>query len=114
MLVLPTSHVLDVGTGQPMKDARAWIASEEKNLLPLAASNGEDWQPIEGEILTFSDDAARLSRLDHLELFHPGEESLYHRVLALTNSAPPQLTWVYVAPDGKLPPESQRMGPRWP
>lgn len=112
MLEIPPQHVLAVGTGDYEHDAALAARLAGSTLSPPAPVTG-DWEMIFGEVQTFDDPAARLPRLDVLENFRPGGESLYHRVVVRLQS-PHELVWTYVAADGRLPAGAVRTGPRWP
>jgi gamma-glutamylcyclotransferase (GGCT)/AIG2-like uncharacterized protein YtfP len=113
MLQVPPEHILAIGTGDYLEDAAlpSKLASQG---LPPAPNISGDWEPIFGEIHTFDDPLRRLPAWDALEDFHPGGESLYHRVVLRV--LPPQstLVWTYVAANGRLPAAAARIGPCWP
>ena len=67
---------------------------------------------VYGELLTFEDPEERLPKLDHLEGFDPGGQSLYRRVLVPVEiSARSLLAWTYAV--GK-PTGTHLPGGRWP
>jgi gamma-glutamylcyclotransferase (GGCT)/AIG2-like uncharacterized protein YtfP len=55
---------------------------------------------VYGEVLTFDDPENRLPAIDRLEGFHPGDPSLYRRVLVPVRTKETVLpTWLYVVGD---------------
>jgi gamma-glutamylcyclotransferase (GGCT)/AIG2-like uncharacterized protein YtfP len=121
MLLVPESSVQAVGTGDPCVDARLL---EELQSQPVAGRSEpvkddrkwSDWEWIEGDLFRYDSDLeTRLSRLDELEDFRPGQPSLYHRaIVAARTETGDRWVWTYVAPKGQLPPGAVRMPPRWP
>ena len=97
VLVVPEGTILARGTADAAADARrqASVDAEPKALDPT-------WCDVPGELLTFDDAQTRLPRIDRLEGFRPGAESLYRRVLLSIRSATgSSLTaWAYV--EGEL------------
>jgi gamma-glutamylcyclotransferase (GGCT)/AIG2-like uncharacterized protein YtfP len=59
--------------------------------------DGENWQRIEGELITIPDPERTLPPIDRLEGFHPGGESLYLRVLVpvRTSGERVETAWCY-------------------
>jgi gamma-glutamylcyclotransferase (GGCT)/AIG2-like uncharacterized protein YtfP len=96
-LVVPEGTILAQGTADAAADARrqASVVAEAKAADPT-------WSDVPGELLTFDDPQTRLSRLDRLEGFRPGAESLYRRVLLPIRRASGSslAAWVYV--EGEL------------
>lgn len=113
MLQVPSDLILATGTSDPMADLATQLRfgnhSSDHN-----ASATDDWEPIEGEILSFAEGSPVLSRLDRLEDFRPDDPAAtYLRALVpLLGGAAP--AWTYVAPNGRLPIASRRIGARWP
>jgi gamma-glutamylcyclotransferase (GGCT)/AIG2-like uncharacterized protein YtfP len=60
--------------------------------------DGENWQLVEGELITLPDPERTLPPIDRLEGFHPGGESLYLRVLVpvRTSGERVEVVWCYV------------------
>lgn len=119
---LPQGYPMLATPGEPLAigtcDAAADVAVQEQMALQRPAESGRteqladgDWESIHGEILSFDDAEIRLPMLDELEDFHPEGPSLYRRVLL--HSEQGQVVWTYVAPEGRLPPGAERIGPRW-
>ena len=111
MLVVPAAHVLAVGTNDPAFDVETLAEIEADELQQEA--EGADWEQITGEIFSFGDPEVRLPRIDELEEFVPGGNSLYHRVIVPAMHAVIEPVWTYVAPEGRVPPGSARMGTSW-
>jgi len=99
--------ILAMGTEDPFADVATqagWFARFEAEGQPY--QDGPDERPhpvlsaVAGEVFTFDDPEARLPRLDALEGFRPGGNSLYRRVLV-----PVQIKetvfpiWLYVGED---------------
>lgn len=113
MLVVPEADVLAVGSSDPMADAALLVRLSSPPPNAKGALEG-DWEPIQGELFTFDDPQDRLPRLDALEDFRPGEDCLYHRAIVPVHHTRTELAWTFIAPAGRLPPGSTRMGPSWP
>ena len=106
MLEVPEGLILEVGTDDPLADV-ATQARWAQRLEEL----GQDYGPggeaatrghvgaVVGEVFVFDDPEARLPRLDALEGFRPGGNSLYSRVLLPIRADSTHIipVWVYVA-----------------
>lgn len=133
MLTVPDSSVLALGSADLAADLRRFaevkqaFAMQKANPTdtiskpPTDADSDEDWQPIQGEIYAWPAQAIvenqhRLSRLDQLEDFLPGQpDALYHRAIVLAQHTDGwEPVWVYIAPAGKLPQGVSPMGRSWP
>jgi len=118
MLVVPESQILLHGSADYADDARRGldVSLDDRQAEPDPAA-GDPWQAIEGEVMAFGDPASRLPLLDRLEDFRPGAtDSLYHRVVypvRLLESDAVVPSWVYIAPAGRLPAGSLRIGCVW-
>lgn len=104
MLTVPRQTVLAVGTTDPLHDAGTQAAFRGRPLqsateIEASADLGPHWRRIRGELITFDDPAIRLPALDELEDFHPGQPSLYLRVLVAAQTSQRSFTpaWAYVA-----------------
>jgi hypothetical protein len=77
-------------------------AQRQVTVVTEAELNDPTWSDVPGELLTFDDPDKRLPRIDRLEGFHPGAESLYQRVLLPIRCANGLRTsaWAYV--EGEL------------
>ncbi len=75
-LVVPEEAILARGTADAAADARRQVT-----VVAEAELHDPTWSDVPGELLTFDDPEERLPRIDGLEGFHPGAESLYLRVL---------------------------------
>jgi gamma-glutamylcyclotransferase (GGCT)/AIG2-like uncharacterized protein YtfP len=97
VLVVPEETILARGTADAAADAhrQASVVAEGKAPDP-------SWSDVPGELLTFDDPQTRLPRIDKLEGFRPGAESLSRRVLipirCVTGSS--VAAWAYV--EGEL------------
>jgi gamma-glutamylcyclotransferase (GGCT)/AIG2-like uncharacterized protein YtfP len=99
-LEVPESAILAHGTADPLADAatQARIADEIANMPDQPRPLG-DWDLIHGELVTFADPARDLPSIDRLEGFHPGQPSLYQRViLPVFLGHEVQLCWSYIMP----------------
>lgn len=113
LLTVPKQTILAVGTTDPLHDARMQEAFRGRPLQSatetvVPAGSGPQWRRIRGELITFDDPAMRLPALDELEEFHPGQPSLYLRVLvaAQLEQDRSRPAWTYVAaipPDDLVP-----------
>ncbi|MBW1967276.1 MAG: gamma-glutamylcyclotransferase [Deltaproteobacteria bacterium] len=72
----------------PDKSAGQRIWTCQRHAWRARAMDGErqsatagDWGHVYGELLTFDDPSTRLPAIDRLEGFHPGDSSLYRRVM---------------------------------
>lgn len=99
-LEVPEESILAHGTTDPLADA-ATQAHYDAHMPPHASNTPPpgDWDPIHGELITFSDPARDLPPLDQLEGYNPGIRSFYQRVLVRVHasrglSSP---AWLYVA-----------------
>jgi len=104
LLTVPKQTILAVGTTDPLHDARMQQAFrgrpvESATEIEAPAGWGPHWRRIRGELITFDDPAMRLPALDELEDFHPGQASLYLRVLVAAQLEQHRQTpaWTYVA-----------------
>jgi gamma-glutamylcyclotransferase (GGCT)/AIG2-like uncharacterized protein YtfP len=111
MLEVPREHVLALGSEDYERDAALLSQLSESKVEPILGGN---WELIEGEVHMFDDPLVRFPSLDALEDFHPGKNSLYHRVALRLQSPRERIVWTYVAADGRLPTDAVRIGPRWP
>lgn len=97
-LVVPKEDVRAVGTTHYQADAA----------LPRTIAVGEreepaGWDVVHGELMTFEDPEERLTGIDGLEGFRPGEEGFYTRVLVpatLGGSGETVLAWAYTVGEG--------------
>ena len=92
-LVVPGEAIRATGTRDYLADTKL---QERTQTEPQEAS--PDWGAVQGELLTFDDPKKRLSALDSLEGFRPGEESFYERVLVpttLAETGTTLLAWAY-------------------
>ncbi len=85
VLEVPETDILAHGTADPLADVatQARLAGHLASYLepmPESATAG-DWGPVYGELLTFDDPSTRLPAIDRLEGFHPGDSSMYQRVM---------------------------------
>ncbi len=107
-LIVPKADVFATGTTDYLADGETGrgieIEPSEKSLGPT----------VHGELFTFDDPEEYLPALDELEGFHPGEKSLYDRVLIPVTLPKTGVTipaWAYVVqsasgvylPDGRWP-----------
>jgi hypothetical protein len=76
VLVVPEEAILARGTADAVADA-----CRQGTVAAKAEQDDPTWSDVPGELLTFDDPQKRLPRIDRLEGFHPGGESLYQRVL---------------------------------
>ena len=98
ILRVPAEDVLATGTRDPLAD----VATQERLAGGLIWMPGDDWDSVQGELMTFEDPETRLPRIDCLEGFRPGRASLYRRVLVpVLRGADVVPAWCYVA-DGFL------------
>ena len=118
MLVVPKTHVLAKGTAQLTADCRTWETWSVRQLDNPQVPDGNDWEPVLGELLTFEHPQQQLRELDWLEDFRAAGDSLYERVIVTaeqtTGGVAHVAAWCYVAPGGTPPPGSLRIGPVWP
>jgi gamma-glutamylcyclotransferase (GGCT)/AIG2-like uncharacterized protein YtfP len=104
-LVVARQSVLATGTKDYETDAR-----RQREIPETATLTGED--VVHGELLTFDDPAERLSALDGLEGYTPGEASLYERVLLpIEMEGNASLAWAYAL---TRPAGTRIPGGRWP
>lgn len=113
MLAVPQEHVLAIGTRNVDDDVQTQQTLADRNDWKHEVEPGDDWEKIEGEILTFDEVGQRLKLLDLLEGFRPGKPSLYHRVVTLVEHERIEPVWTYVAPNGQPALGSIRIGSRW-
>ena len=108
-LVAPEEIVLDVGTEDPLRDARAAGDRGQKE------TPAPECPAVFGELYAFDDAEQRLPAIDGLEGFVPGDpESPYRRVLIPTKTgddAKPTPAWAYVAREAR---GTRLPGGRWP
>ena len=114
MLVVPSQSVLATGTSDPHTDlvVQRHFATTSYDYQRFAAPDGDEWAPIEGEVISLSE-GTLLTAIDHYEGFAPGGPSLYARVLVPTWGPSTLPAWTYVAADG-LPTSARRIGNCWP
>ena len=101
VLQVPEVDILAHGTADPLADVatQACLSEQTASYPESALKNATpgDWGPVYGELLTFDNPESRLPAIDRLEGFHPGESSLYRRVLVpVCISGQISLAWVYV------------------
>jgi gamma-glutamylcyclotransferase (GGCT)/AIG2-like uncharacterized protein YtfP len=108
-LVVPGANVQAIGTTDYLADVELQNRAQarlQENLI--------GWYTVYGELISFDDPEERLPALDRLESFHPGEESLYKRVLIpVTLPRTVESAWTYVVesvsgrylPGGCWPPD---------
>ncbi len=114
MLEVPATSILAIGTSDPRADLTTQMqyGGQPRNEIWLAT---DDWEPIEGEIISFAEDFSPLQRLDCLEDFRPDDAtSTYLRVLVQLVESSAPTAWTYVAPNGRLPIGNRRIAKRWP
>ena len=110
-LEVPESAILAHGTANPLADAatQARLAAH----APLHAADrppSGDWDLIHGELITFPDPARDLPPIDRLEGFRIGQDSLYQRVLVLTQSSAGGIpAWLYIAAGCRLIGSGERL-----
>lgn len=131
MLQVPEKTVLAQGSADLAADflrfeqvKQTWeqtLANSAIKPSPVDSDEAQGWESIKGEILTWESEGTaekleRLSRLDWLEDFSPGSPAcLYHR--AIVPARVDDLwepVWIYIAPEGVLPPGISPMGRSWP
>jgi len=97
VLVVPEGTILARGTSDPDADAR-----RQARVVAECESHDPSWGDVPGELLTFDDPQRCLPRIDKLEGFRPGAESLYRRVLLPIRCATDSslTAWAYV--EGEL------------
>ena len=95
MLEVPDEDVLAEGTNDPLADAR----TQEMVTIPHGLREPHGWQVIHGEIVVFENPSIDLPPIDRLESFHPGQVSMYQRVLLPVTSSDGTVipAWCYVA-----------------
>lgn len=104
-LVVPEESILATGTADYLADAK-----RQRSAVPNPDQIRES--VVHGELLTFGDPLNRLPSLDGLEGFHPGEKTLYRRILIPVQADGETLpAWAYAVerPSGEHLP-----GGRWP
>jgi gamma-glutamylcyclotransferase (GGCT)/AIG2-like uncharacterized protein YtfP len=96
-LVVPEQTILAQGTTDAAADAR-----RQASVVAEGEAHDPSWSDVPGELLTFDDPQTRLPRIDKLEGFRPGAESLYRRVLIPIRCATGSslAAWAYV--EGEL------------
>ena len=107
-LVVPRDTIRGTGTANPIQDV-----ATQRRLNRTASAPPRDVGPRAfGELLTLDDPDVRLPKLDQLEGFTPGSQSLYQRVLVPVETASHSLlAWAYATgkptgtrlPDGRWP-----------
>ena len=119
VLQVPEENILAVGTTNPLADVatQAHFAArlfKPQSTITNPQYEGEPWDPVYGELLTFDDPETRLPSIDRLEGFHPGGPCLYRWVLVPVQVNGANLpAWLYVSEDpisGRLTPLG---GSRW-
>ena len=93
ILEIPAENILARGSQHYNADAETQrrFSGQAPDLTP-----GDKWVRVHGELYTYNDPETRLPKLDELEEYFPGRESLYDRVL----------TWCGRRPESRL----QRLG----
>jgi gamma-glutamylcyclotransferase (GGCT)/AIG2-like uncharacterized protein YtfP len=125
MLIVPKRKIVAVGTRDPRDDLTTQFRWDEQagadggpgTVLSRVDDLGsdDDWEPIEGELLSFADPAAVLPQLDDFEDFRPAAaDTTYLRVLTPLAGDGSRHVWTYVAPDGRLPVGARRIRCSWP
>jgi gamma-glutamylcyclotransferase (GGCT)/AIG2-like uncharacterized protein YtfP len=97
VLVVPEETILARGTADAAADAH-----RQASVVRESEAHDPSWSDVPGELLTFDDPQTRLRRIDRLEGFYPGAESLYRRVLLPIRCATGSslAAWAYV--EGEL------------
>jgi len=91
-LELPENLILAHGTGDPLADARRQQQIED---LRFGRPPG-DWDPIQGELVSYNNPLRDLPPIDRLENFRPGGHSMYLRVLVAARCGRSVLpAWTY-------------------
>lgn len=122
MLCVPEPSIRAIGTGNALADLatqrqfdRLMEEQGGEPLTPAEFDQAGDWEPIEGEIVTFADPAEALPRLDVFEDFRPGsDDTSYLRALVPLADRASMHVWTYIAPGGRLPAGARRVACRWP
>ena len=114
MLVVPSQSVLATGSSDPNGDlvVQRHFATRTNDHQRFAASDGGEWGPIEGEVISLAE-ISLLPAIDRYEGFAPGGPSLYSRVLVSAWGPSTLPVWTYVAAD-RLPANARRIGNCWP
>ena len=90
-LVVPEEDILATGTTNYLADAE-----EQQRVVLDSRGPSTQWDTVHGELMIFDDPEERLSALDALEGYVPGEEGLYERVLVPVEVADESvLAWTY-------------------
>jgi len=103
MLQIPVSDIVAIGTADHLADmtlqTRHQMDSTDSNIQPDFEKHENYWRLIQGELMIFDDPGPRLSAIDELEEFYPGQTSLYRRVLipVLTHNNSVVSAWVYAS-----------------
>jgi gamma-glutamylcyclotransferase (GGCT)/AIG2-like uncharacterized protein YtfP len=122
ILTIPPESILALGTSSPEEDARTQAAWAERLrdaraaplAIPLTGLPAADhWPRVSGDLFSYDDPRARIPDMDRLEDFNPGGRSLYLRVLVRAIHPAGIPVWVYVAPEGELPPGARPIE-KWP
>ncbi|QSR87929.1 gamma-glutamylcyclotransferase [Methylacidiphilum caldifontis] len=101
VLYVPETSILAEGTEDYLSDlakqknllskGSVWFGLHESNLLK------NNWQIIQGELLTFNDPQSRLRLIDDYEGFWPASHCLFKRVLVPVNVEKISLAaWLYI------------------
>ena len=101
VLEVPDKDIIGVGSTDILADL---VLQQRLECEPARHSkcDGEDWQWIEGELVTLPDPVRTMPPIDRLEGFRPRGESFYRRVLLPVVLASQRVTtaWCYVAGPG--------------
>ncbi len=94
ILEIPSENILARGSEHYNADAEAQrrFAGQAPDLTP-----NDKWIRVHGELYTYSDPEVRLPRLDELEEYTPGRESLYDRILTWCGKNR-GVAWTYIVP----------------
>lgn len=114
VLQVSEDDMLAVGT----EDVRADVGVQERLTSTLASQGLQppmEGEAVYGELFTFDDPAQRMPAIDRLEGFHPGQASMYRRVLTLVfTEGGVAAAWVYVTDSEQFLRSCRRLkGGRW-
>lgn len=112
MIKVPDEDVMALGSGDPVADAK----SQASTTTPGRGVCVAGWGSVRGEIITFTNSATCIPRIDRLEGFTPAGPSMYVRVLIPARDPMGTLVpvWCYVAPDYMLGDAVRMPGDSWP
>ncbi len=101
VLEVPDKDIIAVGSSDILADL-AMQRRLEAEPVRHPECDDEDWQWIEGELVTLPDPVRTMPPIDRLEGFRPRGESFYRRVLVPVILAGKRVTiaWCYVAGPG--------------